>query len=127
AGLVLQRLGHEILEQWRNDGAPGRLAAQRAWVIVAHVAAEGEIRREADEPDVVRVIRRARLSRKRAAKRADDGTGTALDHTLQHGDHLICGLRVEYLFACIRDHWRRLIVPINIFATVARPDVLSKN
>jgi hypothetical protein len=65
---VLQRIGHELLEDRRGETAAGRALAHRARLVEADIEADDEVGRVADEPGVLFVVGRAGLAGDRAAE-----------------------------------------------------------
>src|SRR6185312_9847005 len=81
-----------------------------------------EVGREADEPIVAVVARRAGLAGERLADAGDDAAGAALHDALQDRHHLVGGKRILDLLAVVGQRRRRLPVPRNAvaFGTGAR-------
>src|SRR6516165_6636402 len=97
-GRVLERHFHEIAEDRRGVERGLRAAAERTRLVVAHEHAEREVRRIADEPEVLCVVGGAGLAGKVLADFLDRDAGAALDNALQNGGDLIGGERIDHAF-----------------------------
>src|SRR4051812_22023328 len=91
--------------------ATGRALAEVARLVVADIDADGDVRREADEPGVLFVVGGAGLAGDRLADFLEDGCGTSLHHALHHGGDLIGRHGVEHLLAAIDELWLVLVLP----------------
>ena len=89
----------------------GRPASEVAWLVVANVAADHEIRRKADEPGILLVVGGARLAGDRLTYLAQHGRGAALHDALHHRGDLERGHRVEHLLAPVDQCGLGLAVP----------------
>src|SRR3546814_19308458 len=83
-----------------------------------------DIGRPADEPDILRPRRRARLAEHRHAEVAQALRGAALDDAFEHVDDLIGGQRVHELLARGGEARHRPAVPVGRVAALARFPVL---
>src|SRR5271169_161481 len=102
--------------------AAGRTATEMARLVVAHIDADHDVRRVADEPGVLFVISGARLSGDRLAElllETGARSGAAQDYTFHHGGDLIGGHRIEHLLAPVDQRGLRLVRPFLGVATDA--------
>src|ERR1700743_1083645 len=66
-------------------------SSERTRLVVAHVDADHEVRREADEPGVLGLVGGAGLAGERLADFLQRGRGTGIDDTFQHRGDLVGG------------------------------------
>src|SRR6185312_15048366 len=101
----------------RSHVTARREPADMAWLVVTHVHAHHDVRREADEPHVLLVVGGAGLARDRLADRTHDGGGATLHHAFHHRRDLIGGHRIDHLPTPVDQRRLRLIVPLVSVAT----------
>src|SRR5262249_20310359 len=124
-GLVGERGLEEVTDHRRRGMAAGRVAPERARLVVAEIDADREVGCEADEPSVLGLVGGAGLAGDRLADLAQNRRGAAYHDTLHDRDHLVGGHRVEYLLAPV-DHRRfGLIIPFLGVAAAALARVVA--
>ena len=88
-----------MLEDRRGDASALGIAAHAPGLVVAQINARNDFGSAADEPDVGRARRRARLAEHRPVEVAQDRRRAAFDHAFKDVDHLEGGHRVEQRIA----------------------------
>ena len=96
--VFLDRLLHEGLEDRNAESTTESALAQRARLVIAHVAARDDIGGEADEPHVLGIVGGTGLARNRH-RQMDARARAALDHTFHHRGQVIGGDRIHDPFA----------------------------
>src|SRR5271170_6356409 len=124
-GHVLQRHLHEIAKD--RSGVERRLGAvpQRAGLVVAHEDAERQIRSVADEPEILRLVRRSSLARQVLADFLDRNARAALDDALHDRGDLIGRQRIDHLLTLVHQLRFWLILPLGGVATLTNALVVA--
>src|ERR1700722_10191200 len=98
--------------------AAGGKARDMPRLVEAHIDAAHDVRREADEPDILLVVGGTGLAGNRLADVPDHGRGAALHDAFHHRGDLIGGHRIVHLLAAI-DQGR--LVPVVPFGGAHAP------
>src|SRR5262245_17503473 len=91
----LQKFLHDRRGEMTTSGAPPKMTR----LVVAKINSNDYVRREADEPGVLFIVRGPRFSRDRLSDLAHHCGRAALDDAFHHRRDLIGGHRIEHLLA----------------------------
>src|SRR5271154_4939527 len=84
---------------------------ERARLVIAHVDADRDVGREADEPGILGLVGRAGLARDRFADFLYCGRRARLNNALQHRSDLVGRHRIQHLLATVHELGLGLILP----------------